>query len=149
MANAQAKEEKERALLESERRYRTIVENTNDAIIIHDFQGIILDVNENTCHLLHYQREDLLGHHLKKIINSPDIGFYFSRIEDLIEEGSLLFEAYHQRRDGTEISVEVSAKVVSTKGEGIIQSFARDITDRKEAQEQLKEYTEELEERNR
>ena len=57
----------EEELKKSEVKYRTIVENTNDAIYIHDFEGNIIDVNENACRMVGYKKDELIGSHLSKI----------------------------------------------------------------------------------
>jgi signal transduction histidine kinase/CheY-like chemotaxis protein len=50
---------------------------------------------------------------------------------------SLLFETQHYRRDGTKISLEISSKAIEVEGTTYVQSFHRDITEKKRLQEQL------------
>ena len=129
----------EAALQESEEKCRTIVENINDALVIHDYNGVILDINENTCLLLGYSREELLGASLTKLVSLQNVKLMPELLKQLITEGMLVFESEAVRKDGSLIPVEVSAKLVSRKGSGLIQSFVRDITERKLAEEALKE----------
>ncbi|OPX98529.1 MAG: Blue-light-activated protein [Syntrophorhabdus sp. PtaB.Bin006] len=120
----------------SEERYRTIVENTNDAIYIHDFEGNIIDVNENACKMVGYAKDELAGTHLSKIDNtwlrpeSPEF-------EQVMREGATAFEHENVRKDGCIVPVEVSVKIVSPKGKGIVQVFARDIGERKRMEEEI------------
>ena len=123
----------------SEERYRTIVENTNDAIYIHDFEGNIIDVNENACVMAGYNRDELVGANLSEIDNPENTKYLPVRMEQLTKDGSILFEGSHVRKDGSLVPVEVSAKVITRNGKGIIQGFVRDITDRKLAEGALKE----------
>ena len=129
----------EAALQESEEKYRTIVENTNDALFIHDFNGVILDVNKNACLMLGYSREALVGASLSMIDSPRYVKLMPERRKQVIAEGMLVFKSEAVRKDGLLVPVEVSAKLVSSEGSGLIQSFVRDITERKLAEEALKE----------
>jgi len=130
--------ESEEALKKNENRFRTIVENVNDAIIIFDFKGNIFDVNDNTCSMFGYSRSELVGGHLS-MIDSPKNPPSANRVEQLMNNGSLLFEGENIRKDGSSFPVEISAKVVSHEGNGLIQGFVRDITERKKAEEALQQ----------
>lgn len=124
----------------SEARYRTIVENTNDALIIHDFQGNILDVNENACRMLGYRRDELVQATLSKIDSKENIMRFQGRREQLLEKDQSVFEGTYVRKDGSEVPVEISAKVVSRFGNGIIQGFSRNISERKEFERKLRDF---------
>jgi two-component system, cell cycle sensor histidine kinase and response regulator CckA len=121
----------------SEGRYRAIVENTNDALYIHDFDGNILDVNEDACRMVGYTRDELLGANLAKIDSPENTGLRPARMKQLLKDDSTLFEGSQIRKDGSLVPVEISAKVVTHKGKGIIQDFVRDITDRKGMEEEI------------
>jgi two-component system, cell cycle sensor histidine kinase and response regulator CckA len=129
----------DRAIEESERKYRAIVENVTDGLVIHDVKGVILDVNENLCSRLGYSRGELIGAHLSKFASRENMIRFQERINTLIETGSLLFEGMHVRKDGTVIPVEISGKTVSRDGDGVIQSFVRDISERKKMEVALRE----------
>ena len=126
-------------MIESRQRYQTIVDNINDALYIFDFEGNIIEVNENACKMLGYDRNELIGANLSKIDSSENGKKIPERIKIVLSNKSLLFEGHHIRKDGTSVPVEVSAKVVSYEGKGLIQGFARDITDRKLAEKALRE----------
>jgi PAS domain S-box-containing protein len=129
----------EQALAESERRYRSIVDNVNDGFFIHDFKGNILDCNDNLCRMLGYSRGELVGGHLTKIDSPREQALMPERLKSEIATGVLFFEGEHIRRDGAPLAVSISARVVSAEGEGIVQSFVRDISERKRAEEALRE----------
>jgi len=120
----------------SETKYRTIVENANDAIYIYDFEGNIIDVNENACRMVGYYRDELIGAKLSKIDKAWQI-FENPELEQLIERGSTTFERENVHKDGTVMPVEVSMKIVNSEGKGIMLGFVRDITDRKRMEEEL------------
>ena len=127
----------EEALRTSEEKYRSIVENTNDAVYIHDFKGTILDVNENACRMTGYTREELVGASLAKI----DRGWRSSENQDLdrlLVAGRGVFERENIGKDGFVFSIEVSVVILSREGDGICQAFVRDITERKNIEHALK-----------
>jgi PAS domain S-box-containing protein len=126
----------ENKLRASEEKYRTIVENMNDAIYTHDFEGNIIDVNENACKMTGYTRDELVAANLAKIDNAwlhpgnPEFGL-------LTREGATAFEHENVRKDGSVVPVEVSVKIVDARGKGIVQVFARDISERKRMEEEI------------
>ena len=133
------KKKSEKALQESESRYRSIVENITDAIFIHDLNGTITDLNENAIKMLGYSREELIGRNVKSLLPAENAKPFSKRREYLLENKSILFESAHIRKDGSVIPIEVSIKVVSLEGAGILQAFTRDITDRRLAKNALLE----------
>ena len=141
-----AQREAEAALSASERRYQTIVENITDALLIHDFQGTILDVNENACRMLGRSRAELVGSSLAALDNEESRKAIPRNIEAMVKSGSSLFESVEVRKDGSEVPVEVSAKVVSREGAGVIHAFVRDLTERKKALEDQRKLQEQLQE---
>jgi len=133
----------EEALRESEERYRTIVENTNDAIYVHDFEGNIIDVNDNACLMLGYERDELVGANLVKI----DAGWRCPvnvDLDVLLMDNKNVFERENICKDGSVIPVEVSVKVVSSEGKGVVNGFVRGIRERKRAETELRERKERL-----
>jgi PAS domain S-box-containing protein len=129
----------EEALQKSERRLRMIVEHVNDAFYIHDFQGNITDLNDNACRMLGYTREELLAGGLPLIDTPMHSELMPERMSRLIRDGFVVFECQHKRKDGKVVDVNVSAKIVSSDGNGIVQSFVSDITERKLAETALRE----------
>ncbi len=133
-------------LAQSEARYRTIVENINDALFIRDFEGNIVDLNEVACKMLGYKREELLGSNLAQIRSPEGNKEAPRRIEKLLETDKHIFEGNLRHKNGHYIPIEASLKVVSREGRGLIQTFIRDISARKEAEKQLSAHTAQLEE---
>jgi PAS domain S-box-containing protein len=141
-----ARKDAEEALIATERRYQSIVENISDALIIHDFNGTIIDVNETACRMLGYLREELIGTGLARIQGEESGKSFKGNIERVKAAGALIFEAVDVRKDGSLIPVEVNAKVVSREGHGIIQLFSRDLSERKKAQEEQRRLQEQFHE---
>lgn len=128
----------EEALKMSEKRYGSIVENLNDALYIFDFNGHILDVNEIACRMLGYSREELIGAHLTMIDSPENAQLIPVHMQELHDKGTTVFDAEHVRKDRSLVPINASAKIVSRDGNGIIQSFVRDITERKRAEDILR-----------
>ncbi|MCX5828367.1 MAG: PAS domain S-box protein [Deltaproteobacteria bacterium] len=133
----------EESLRESENKYRTIVENTNDAIYINDFEGNILDVNDNACRMVGYERDELVGANLVKIDEDWRSPVNVD-LDVLLADDRNVFERENIRKDGSVIPVEVSVKVVSREGKGIVNAFVRNISKRKRVEEALRERKERL-----
>ena len=124
-----------KALDESEDRYRTIFDNANDGIILHDLQGKILDVNRNMYQRLGYTKKELLKMTLNDLVTPEFEEKIKERVKKLKDEGIAVFESADRRKDGTYMHVEVSARLVDHNGRQIIQSIVRNINDRKIAEE--------------
>jgi PAS domain S-box-containing protein len=137
----------EEALRESEERYRTIVENVNDALIVHDFDGEILAVNANACTLFGRERGEIVGKRINEFTSEESSKRVGPHLERLFKQGSMVFDSEAENSDGSVIPISVSARVVSREGKGIIQSFLRDITARRRAEEALQKAREEIESR--
>ena len=118
------------------RRYKSIIENINDALFIHDFNGTILDVNDNTLKLTGYTLEELLGKNLQDLGRAPVVN---DKIKNLLIRDSILFEGILTKKDGTPVPVSVSSRVVARDGKGIVQAFARDLSELKKSAELLQQ----------
>lgn len=126
----------ERALRESEARYRALFEWANDAIFIEDREDRIVDVNHRACELLGYTREELLQMRVPDLI-APEMG---PRKRTIEEEFTLYdtkpFESLDIRKDGARVPVEVTNASLPS---GLALSIVRDITERKQIEAALRE----------
>jgi PAS domain S-box-containing protein len=133
-----------RSLRQGERKYRTLFESAGDSIAIHDLEGRILEVNESMCRCLGYSREALLRITPWEIDSPEHAHKVAQRIQEVRRQGHAIFETVHRRYDGTEIPVEVSSRILEYEGKPAVLSVARDITRRKQAEQDLKEREGEL-----
>ncbi|MBN8658034.1 MAG: PAS domain S-box protein, partial [Anaerolineae bacterium] len=123
---------------ESERKYRDLINGMNDAVWVIDMDMRFLDVNDAAVRTLGYSRGELLSMEVSDI----DSAIRMEQIRQLIDKLSVeklqVFETRHKAKDGREIPVEVSSSLVSYMGRTVIMSIARDITDRKQAGEEVR-----------
>jgi PAS domain S-box-containing protein len=120
---------------ESLRLFRTLVDESNDAIYVVDPETLhLIDVNGRSCKDLGYSRGELLSMSICDI--DPDVDTC-AGISDELRNGSVVFEARHRRKDGSLFPVEVSSKQVRLDRSYRV-SVARDITDRKRAEMALR-----------
>jgi PAS domain S-box-containing protein len=140
-----ARKRAQEALRESEEKYRTLFNQSISGIYLHDFEGRILDVNEMACAQLGYSKEELLKltlfdihSHEEDTINLPKEEIL--QLWRLWEPGDrFTIEAEHRHKDGTVIPVEVSTGVIRYGDKEYILAIVQDITERKQAEEALRE----------
>jgi PAS domain S-box-containing protein len=130
----------DRKLAEEELKLRAqLLDNATDSIFVHDFEGNFIYVNEAAYESRGYTKEELLRIKLSDLDVPEDAKFIEHRINLLLEKGGAIFESTHYRKDCSMIPVEVHARVVEIKGKKLIISSARDITERKKAEELRRE----------
>lgn len=120
-------------LEESERKYRTLFNAANDSIYMVALDGTIIDANSSAYQKLGYPMGQLTGMNLRDIDDPVTAEKTPQRMEELTRWGCSVFEARHVRRDDTTFPVEVSARVVKWGNRRAIMAVARDITERKRA----------------
>ena len=126
----------EQALRQSEKRYRTLFEQANDAIFIETQDDQILDVNEHACQMLGYTRDELLNMRVSDLI-APEVRRQRRVIQqELSEYGRRPFESIDIRKDGTHIPVEVTNAILPN---GLAISIVRDIAERKRIENELRD----------
>ena len=134
----------EEALRESEENYRTIFDTANDAIFIHDMQtGEILDVNQRMLDMYEYtEKKELIGQFVE-ILSSNEVPYTEREAGERVQEAAKgkpqVFEWHAKKKNGQLFWIEVNLKKVSLLGEPRIVAFVRDVTERKRAEEALRE----------
>ncbi len=133
----------ENDLKEMNTRYIRLFENSNDAVIIHDLQGNIIDVNEKACELLSDSKDELLSSTLSKFHADTEIQLIENRIRTTKREGSARFETVFVGKNGERLFVDVSSRLIDSE-KGLVQGIVRDITDFKLQENALLEDTAKL-----
>jgi PAS domain S-box-containing protein len=126
------------ARVKSESLYRTLFDSTNDAIFIHDMGRRFLEVNKVFCELLGYSREELLQMAPADISSPEYASQVVPRLAVLRQLGHAFFESAYVRRDGTILPLELSTRIIEFKGKPAVLSVARDISERKRAEQKLR-----------
>lgn len=126
----------EQAFRESEARFRGLLESAPDAMVIVDPAGRIVLVNSQTERLFGYERQELLGAGLERLIperfRAGHTGLWDSYLQSPVARsvGSLL-ELRGRCKDGREIPVEISLSPIQVGSETWVSSSIRDTTERK------------------
>ena len=127
----------EDALRKSEGKYRALFETAKDAIFLSDEAGKFVDVNQAACESLGYSREELLRLSNREIDADPTGYDTFLKVRDASTKEAI-FEVNQQRKDGTLLPVEITGKFFNVDGKLLSLAIARDITERKATEEQIK-----------
>jgi len=140
--------ETEDALRSSESRYRDLFENANDIIYVHDLSGTMVSVNRAVERLTGWARDELAGTNIQEFV-APE---YHQRVRDAMErklsgsETATTYEIEVLTRSGERIPLEVSTRLIIADGRPVaIEGVARDIGDRRHAQEMIRLQTERAE----
>lgn len=134
------------ALREAEEKYRELFENAKDAIYVHDLKGRYTSVNRAAEALSGYSRDEILGKHYIEFV-APE---YVEAVRDnlcrkLVTEGETSYEVEVIGKDGCRTPVEVSSRLIRKNNVAIgVQGTARDITERRLAEEALRGYSRRL-----
>ncbi|HEY6752769.1 MAG TPA: PAS domain S-box protein [Rubrobacteraceae bacterium] len=126
----------EEVVRESEERYRAVVEEAAEGILLVDVNTKrILEANAAYQNLLGYTAEEILRLTLYDVVpySQEDMDCYVERV--LEQRRYVSGERRHRRKDGSLVSVEVSANVISYGGHVAICIVVRDITERKQTEE--------------
>jgi PAS domain S-box-containing protein len=131
----------ELALLESEQKYKSLIELAPDAIFIANQQGQFNSVNNKACELLGYTHAELTSKSIVDTILPEDIPRLQLERESLQVDNTQAGSTYTAettliRRDNTKVVVEISTKLI-TENQWV--AFVRDITDRKAMETELRQ----------
>ena len=139
-----AKREQERALFESEQRFRLLVQGVRDyAIYMLDEQGFITNWNSGAESIKGYSADEIVGQHFSRFYTDEDRarGEPQFALETAMREGKYEREAWRVRKDGSLFWASVVLDpIFDEKGKHVgFAKITRDITERKKAQEELED----------
>lgn len=136
-----ARESAEKALRESEQRYRDMVENALDCIYNHDLNGRFTEVNRTMCDVLGYSRDELTGSGFDKVLTPESLEKVLEMTaRQLAGAPSTHYELTALTKSGGRIWIEVSSRLIWANGfPTCVECFARDITRRKSLEEELRQ----------
>ena len=131
-------------LVLSRNKYRKLFNYANDAMFVISLDhnspgyGLFSDVNNVACKRLGYTREELLTMTPFDISDGKNFEYNSQLVIRLSQEGSATFEATYVKKDGTLLPVEVNALRLTIDGKDLYMAIARDISERKQAEEALR-----------
>jgi PAS domain S-box-containing protein len=124
---------KEQKKLKAENQFKaTVLDQVNDVIMIHDFEGRIIYFNGATCRMRGFSRSELVNLKMSQITAPQYRELMPARLKEIKEKGELIFEAETMNKDGSSTPVEVHARRIEVNGEQVVMSIARDISVRRE-----------------
>jgi len=131
--------------------FRDLIDRSNDCVFVTEPKwGRFLDLNDKACNSLGYTREELLGMSIKDIEETiPDDSAWTEHVKEVREKGYMIFESVHKRKDGTAFPVEINIKFIEQEKDSYILAVARDITERKKAEQRQDELVEQVESINK
>jgi PAS domain S-box-containing protein len=116
-----------------------ILKFANDIIFLLDNNLKIVEANDRALESYKFSRDEMIGMNLKLIQAPGTLSDLEAKIGIVNDKGSDTFETVHKRKDGTIFPVEISSRLVNIEESVYYQTIGRDITERKQAEETLRE----------
>lgn len=126
----------EHSLIESENKYRAVMENASDAILLGTMDAWIIDANRRAAELFGYTHDELLQLHASTLHPKSEHPTLAAAFDDLRTKGNSLYEHQILCKDGSIINAEVAATVIDYQGTKVAMAIFHDITARKRAEEE-------------
>jgi len=117
---------------------RALFEGVPDAVFVHDEQGRILHCNQVACRRLGYSRSELLATTTRDIDEPAFAQGFAQRLRSQLAEGRYSCEGVHVAKDGRLIPVDINTSSFTYRGRTAVLAVCRDITQRKQAERELK-----------
>jgi len=118
-------------LKENEEKYRNLFQKSNDAIIIHDFDDNIIEINQKAVDLFGYSYIELLRMKFNQLKGSDIENNAQYANKKIIEDGHVNFDLEFKKHNGETIYTEISSSIFDIEGTKFIQAIIRDVTSRK------------------
>lgn len=128
--------DRQTALVESENKYRSLLEQAADGICIADAQGNYELVNPKACQMLGYSEAEFLQLNIRDLVSAEELAKKNLRLDELLAGKAVTTEQRLRRKDGSLLLVEISAAMINGRQ---LQAIIRDITERKLAEESLRQ----------
>ncbi|MEJ7624487.1 MAG: PAS domain S-box protein [Pyrinomonadaceae bacterium] len=129
------------AIRDSEARYRQLYENASDIIYVHDLQGNYISINETAGRVLGYTTDEALEMNISQVIAPAHLRLAKRHLARKLagKSAQTIYEVDCLRKDGQTVTLEVNSTLILKDGVPVaVQGIARDITERKLAEERIK-----------
>ena len=111
--------------------FRVLFDHSPDPIYIHDIKGQILEANQTACEIMGYSLEEFRRMSVMEVDSHNAAPKIPGRIKKVLDNGGMIFESAHRKRNGEVFPVEVNARTIDYLGKPAIIATIRDITLRK------------------
>ncbi|MFD1601050.1 PAS domain S-box protein [Halobellus rarus] len=132
--------ERERQLQRAREDASELFNGMNDSAWVIGLDERFHAVNDAAVETLGYSRSELLSMRPHDIDVGLEDGEITALIEDMPEDGMQVFETAHETADGERIPVEINSSLITYQAERAVLSIARDISDRKQREQQMAEF---------
>lgn len=134
-------------LEESESKYRALMENASDAILLFDLRGNIIEANRRAEELLEYERSELVGRNIVQLSSKDEIERAVEAFKKAMGANTTsILNITMLRKNGTTALVDMTGGKIQYKNRTVVQCILRDITERKKWEESLWESEEKFRE---
>jgi PAS domain S-box-containing protein len=123
------------------------LDHSSEMLYWIDPDGNIVDVNDTTCNRLGYSRDEIMSMGMVDIDSDVATEKYYQIWQDLKRYGSSKVQTFHRTKAGRRIPVEITFNYIPFGGKEYNCAFARDISERKQAEEELRNSMSQLDER--
>jgi PAS domain S-box-containing protein len=124
--------------MQAAKRFETIIRTAMDCFLMTDVQGRFLEANEAYCRLTGYSRKELLTMCISDVEAAETSEETAKHMQQVMANGYDCFEAHHKCKDGRIVDLEHSVNYLMEDGGGRFFVFARDLSERKMAEEALR-----------
>lgn len=147
--NISAQKQKELQLSKNEEKYRTLFNNTNDAMLVCYLNygktlGNFFEINEIATKWLGYTKNEFYHLNPISVLLENSEGKSLEIIDKLLTSGQMIFDSVQITKDGSKIPVEISSHLFEFNGRQAVLFISRDITQRQKFEEKLRASGEQL-----
>ncbi len=145
MRDVSERKKRDVKIREMEERYRSLVENSPDAIgAVCD--GRIIFINDKGLEMFGYTRDEIMGMDVAKTVSPEDREMVLNDIKIVLSGGHIPPREYKLlKKNGEVFNVEITRSKIEYEGKPAIQSTIRDISERNKRDNEMREYIRELE----
>ncbi|MFH1025247.1 MAG: PAS domain S-box protein, partial [Nitrospirota bacterium] len=124
----------EMAIKESEKKYRILIEQASDGIVLLDKELNVIDANSMVSEITGYSREELLNMNTRDIMPPDELASIAPSLKRVLSGETVVEERKLTHKSGSHIFIDVSVKMLENR---LIQVIFRDITQRKEIESRI------------
>ncbi len=129
----------QKAVEESELKYRTLFESTNECIFIEDLAGNILDCNAAACETYDYTLSEFQAINVTELVPDEQHEALMYEFKTILEDQEIVKESLGRRKDGSVFPSKVRSRLMNISGEPRLVVHVRDISEEKAAKQKITE----------